>query len=383
MSGIRTLLRRRGFTLIELLVVIAIIAVLIALLLPAVQAAREAARRSQCTNNLKQLGLGIHNYHQAVGVFPLGVAQYYTPTNTGYNWDSWSGHAMMLSQLEQSTMYNAINFSLGNNMPNSYGYYANSTVTGQRVAVFLCPSDPNAGYTSVIRSADGRTDMLDLSYVGSAGTTTSSPNNSAYTNPWLTMGSTGIFWWLKSYGIQSVTDGTSNTVAFSEALVSNNGGANNLASTAYSRYPGNSMTGIAGAGGEAGCTTGAAQMYDANQNPAGVLAGLQACTAAFNAQTGMNNCRGIFWEVGSLGMTMFNTIATPNSQLYPWGDCRCTGGGYPNDATFANANSMHPGGVNVGMADGSVRFVKNSINQYTWWSLGTKANGEVISSDSY
>ena len=385
MSGKRSPVGRRGFTLIELLVVIAIIAVLIALLLPAVQAAREAARRSQCTNNLKQIGLAMHNYHTAINVFPLGVSQYGSPTNGvyPYNWDSWSGHAMMLSQLEQSAMYAAINFSLGNNAANSYGYYANSTVTGMRVATFLCPSDPNAGYTSVIRSADGRTDMLDLSYVGSAGTTTSSPNNSATTNPWATQGSTGIFWWFKAYGIQSVTDGTSNTIAFSEALVSNNGGANNLASTAYALYPGNSMTGIAGAGGEAGCTTGAAQQYDANQNQVGVLAGLQACSTAWNAHQGFSNCRGIFWEVGSLGMTMFNTIATPNSQLYPWGDCRCTGGGYPNDATFANATSLHPGGVNVMMADGSVRFVKNSISMNTWWALGTRANGEVVSSDSY
>ena len=103
--------RRHGFTLIEILVVIAIIAVLIALLLPAVQSAREAARRIQCTNNLKQIGLGMHNYHSSIGVFPLGVGRY--GPITAYEWDSWSGHAMMLSQLEQSVMYNAINLSLG------------------------------------------------------------------------------------------------------------------------------------------------------------------------------------------------------------------------------------------------------------------------------
>ena len=83
-----------------------------------------------------------------------------------------------------------------------------------------------------------------------------------------------------------------------------------------------------------------------------------------------------------MGMTMFNTIAPPNSTPYPWGDCRYTGGGYPNDATFANANSNHPGGCNVLMADGSVHFIKSSINQYTWWSLGTRANGELIPADS-
>ncbi len=374
MSGNRVRSERHGFTLIELLVVIAIIAILIALLLPAVQSAREAARRMQCVNNLKQIGLGMHNYESSYGCFPLGVSRYGLITT--YNWDCWSGHAMMLANIEQAPMYNAINFMLGNNGANSYGYYANSTVTSTRVSVFLCPSDPNAGTLQVLRSADGREDMLDLSYVASAGTTTNSPNNTAPTNTWATMGSTGLFWWYIAYGIRNVTDGTSNTVAFSEALVSNYGGSTAAASASVPMYPGNSMTGIAGAGG-------AAQQYDANQNPAAVLAGLQACTAEWQAHKGFNNARGIFWEVGSLGMTMFNTIAPPNSTQYPWGDCRYTGGGYPNDATFANVNSLHPGGINVLMADGSVRFVKDAISQATWWALGTRANGEVLSSDAY
>ena len=137
--------RRPGFTLIELLVVIAIIAVLIALLLPAVQAAREAARRAQCVNNLKQIGLAIHNYHQSTNVFPLGVARYFYAGHLDYNWDSWSGHAMMLGALEQTSLYNAVNFSIGNNAAKSYQYYANVTVTGTRISVYLCPSDPNAG----------------------------------------------------------------------------------------------------------------------------------------------------------------------------------------------------------------------------------------------
>ena len=221
--------------------------------------------------------------------------------------------------------------------------------------------------------------MLDVSYLASAGTTTNSPNNTAPTNLWATQGSTGLFWWYISYGIQNVTDGTSNTIAYTEGLVSNFGGSNATATDnagMSTNYGGTSAQAVSGAGG-------AAQQYDANQNPAAVIAGLQACTVAIQSRQGLSNCRGIFWEVGSLGMTMFNTIAPPNSAQYNWGDCRYTGGGYPNDATFANANSLHPGGVNVLMADGSCRFVKNSINMYTWWALGTRANGEVISADSY
>jgi prepilin-type N-terminal cleavage/methylation domain-containing protein/prepilin-type processing-associated H-X9-DG protein len=367
---------RRGFTLIELLVVIAIIAVLIALLLPAVQAAREAARRAQCVNNLKQIGLALHNYHSTNNVFPLGVSRYFYAGHTGYNWDSWSSHAMMLGALEQTALYNACNFMIGNNAAKQYQYYANSTVTGTKISVYLCPSDPNAGSLTVIRPADGNPDVLDMSYVASAGTTTLCPNNAspspanslALTAAWATQGSTGLFWWYTAYGIQNVIDGSSNTIAFSEALVGSGTSPTN-------GYRGNAMTGISGAS--------VAQMFDANQNPASILSGLNACNSSWQSSKGLNGLRGIFWEVGSLGMTMFNTVVPPNSQQYPWGTCVNNGSGYPNDATFANVNSMHSGGVNCLMADGSVRFVKNTVNQYTWWSLGTRSNGEVIDANAY
>ena len=159
-------------------------------------------------------------------------------------------------------------------MPNSYGFYANSTVTGMHITVYLCPSDPNAGSLSLVRPADKRMDMLDVSYVASAGTTTLSPNNTAPTNLWATQGSTGLFWWYISYGIQNVTDGTSNTIAFSETLVSNGGSnAGAVTTRGADQLRGNSTTGVGGAGG-------AAQQYDANQNPAAVIAGLQACKIA-------------------------------------------------------------------------------------------------------
>src|SRR5215218_2153470 len=138
---------RPAFTLIELLVVIAIIAVLIALLLPAVQAAREAARRSQCTNNLKQIGLALHNYHSVVGTFPMGGSRNnrkYAP-NTYDQYSNWGTHAALLGHLEQQPMFNAINFDFAPETSDGVAHPANETVTLRVVGLFLCPSDPFVG----------------------------------------------------------------------------------------------------------------------------------------------------------------------------------------------------------------------------------------------
>ncbi len=369
--------RRAGFTLIELLVVIAIIAVLIALLLPAVQAAREAARRTQCVNNLKQIGLALHNYHSTNDSFPLGASEYGQAAtgatrNNRFNWDNWSCHALMLGYLEQSSLYNAANFSVGNNEgPKSLYFYMNSTVTLTRVAGFLCPSDANAGAGAT--NGGNANNSNDNSYVGSQGTTTMTPQINAGS------GSNGLFYYYVSYGLRDTTDGSSNTVAFSEALVGNPG-------VKSKGYRGTSIMAVPA------CK--AANALDpATISPMGlygtgpVLTALEACQTAFQTAPvnsgNLNTARGIYWEVGANGMTWFNTVTTPNSSRYTWGDCRDQGGGWPDQATFATATSNHPGGVNTMMADGSVKFIKSTIAAQTWWALGTRAGGEVVSADAY
>ena len=346
--------RLPAFTLIELLVVIAIIGVLVALLLPAVQAAREAARRAQCVNNLKQIGLAMHNYHAANNSFPLMNTQVWDPWYYYYtDWGAWSAQALMLGYLDNGPLYNACNFST-----TAYygpGWDANSTVTNSIVSTFICPSDSFSPNPPNGREWIGNTN----NYFGSFGTTTDT-----FFNP----GSSGIFAHLRSYGIENVTDGTANTIAFSEGLIATD--------TLW----------MSGRGGVASGTGGRNYLLDARTNIPSLMADLQDCTTFFQSRQhppGVND-KGFRWAVGGHGITSFNTIVPPNSKQYNWGGCRLDqeGGGIAF-GQYMNATSNHNGGVNAAMADGSVHFVKDTIAIDVWWSLGTRNGGEILSSDSY
>ena len=362
---------RRGFTLIELLVVIAIIAVLIALLLPAVQSAREAARRAQCTNNLKQIGLAMHNYNTAIGTFPLGAAQApaggasYGYSNS-YHWGTWSAQALMLGYLEQMPLYNASNFSWTVGM--GAGYFVNYTVSATIINGFICPSDGISPRTA--SSAGGLWNSLTNNYQASLGPDTA---YQTWATPACGVDTPGLFtegW--RSYGVQSVTDGTSNTIAFGEALVGDG-------SVELVKWRDGPVATTAIAGGA----------VDVSGIYASVITDLNNCAAAFanptpNMNTGAQNQKGAMWSNGQGGTSLFNTIVPPNSTQYTFSYCQLNAvSNSAIDGQYENANSNHPGGANFLFADGSVHFLKSSINIKTYWALGTKADGEVISSDSY
>jgi prepilin-type N-terminal cleavage/methylation domain-containing protein/prepilin-type processing-associated H-X9-DG protein len=372
---------RRGFTLIELLVVIAIIAVLIALLLPAVQAAREAARRAQCTNNMKQLALALHNYVSSYDAFPASYPTRTTTNLTLYStWGTWSVHSMLLPYIEQQNIYNTCNFSVLNK-DNSNGAATNWTAIAPRIASLLCPSSPLP-----IGSQDSGRPHTGNNYFASTGSSLDFAEYQGKNAPnglFRLTGAAEMGWTPASgaIGIRDVTDGTSNTIAFGEWR-SGDYDSNKLSipQDIVSHVPGFSLswpdpnvpTNLPIA-----LNLGGSRVFlqwinqCAASAPASTLGGWQTNYSYLGSD----------WFQGMYGYTFGNTLLPPNPQ-YP--NCRtCTWDGDLDCPGMYGLSSYHPGGANVGFADGSVRFLKNSTAMNVIWGLGTRAGGEVISSDSY
>lgn len=328
---------RKGFTLIELLVVIAIIAILIGLLLPAVQKVREAAARAKCTNNLKQMGLAAQNYESTFNTMPPGAGP--QTAATGFNSRA-SVQAMMLPYVEQAAKFNQFDFSQD---VNSGANNANARL--QDVPIYLCPSDP---------SAARQTNAGRSSYFGNLGAT-------AYVRTAGKSGVGGIFFYdpdsttilnPKALRILEITDGTSNTAMFAEIRRGfNNAGSFDPQDVRFVGF--NPAT-------------------DDTTPPA-------ACNA--NAGT-IIRYTGLQYYRNLISTSLYTHTRTPNSAL---GDCLDSNNRAGDIGTLyaghITARSYHTGGVNISLADGSVRFVRDSIDIVTWRALGTRANGEVIASD--
>ena len=332
-------MRRRGFTLIELLIVITIIAVLIGLLLPAVQAAREAARRIQCTNNLKQLALAGHNFHQAYESFPPGISAYPSTASTV---------VFLAPYLEQNTRYNAFNLSL-----DVTGVPANVTARVHDLNGLLCPSDPSAGTYPELFQLPGLTSQVmgRSNYFGNLGINgwQFDQNGQGSKNS----GQCGIFAAASSTTMAQLQDGASNTAFFAEIKRGAMPGHDHLDATVLlPNFWGTALPPV----------------NPSNLNP----------VAACNTPMSMTyNLTGLQYQRGFLLSALYTHSVPPNNKGR---DCIVF---ITFDQAHIAARSYHPGGVNVAMVDGSVRFIRDQVQLPVWRAIGTRAGGEVLDATSY
>lgn len=309
-GGVPTSRVPRGFTLIEMLVVIAVVGLLVAMLLPAVQSAREAARRTQCSNNLKQIGLALHNYYDSLNTFPPAYQTALTPT-WGELGPGWGWGTMLLSHLEQGTLFNAVNFEL------QIGFAAEVTARTAIVATYLCPSSTGSGPVKFLYGGPtgGADDLSAGQYIASGGQPLFESDGE--TN--------GVFYRNSLMRLSSINDGLSNTFMIGER-------SRNVADASW----------------------------------VGAIPGAQVCT---NSSWPVRTC-------------------TPNNTLVLGYTGPNSGGQWVDSPNYNGADdgdywSLHPGGCNFLFADGSVHFLKQTIDPRVFAYLSTRQGGEVIGSDQY
>lgn len=344
-------MRKRGFTLIELLVVIAIIAVLISLLLPAVQQAREAARRSQCRNNLKQLGLALHNYESEHRTFPPNLIPGLYPGQTygNYSAGNWGVLAFLTPFLDQTPVYNLMNLNAptyASTFPYNIADPNNQKAAGMLIPLFLCPSDRAVS----LGSDYGVTALAPANYVANQGsginTINGSPANGSPYN------ANGVMYANSRTRIADILDGTSNTACMSESIL------------------GDGQTKVLETGTPPGSPKFAYKYLMTFQSSMDDA----SCDAAINWNYA--DLRQFLWYSGEIRNTTYNHYYTPNDKRY---DCVTNAFAQAYIGIgWKGARSLHTGGVHLLLCDGSVRFVSDNVSSVAWMALSTRAGGEVV-----
>ncbi|MCA9127603.1 MAG: DUF1559 domain-containing protein [Planctomycetales bacterium] len=365
---------RTGFTLIELLVVIAVIGVLVGLLLPAVQAAREAARRMQCANNMKQLGLAVLNYESAHKAFPLTTTGPSRSTpQLGSGFASWL--AMILPQIEQTPLYNAIDFNQAladDKAFSSSSDYTHVTISSAHplanvaatiVPTYLCPSD-----AATVTSTLGTAQPAPGSYAGNIGWVRGSTGGNGSLSPLaVTNGAMPLInpanpdaWQLPRIKLRDFTDGTSNTALSSERLINNAVEARGAFGTTMQGNLKPSVTSFCAGAGSSGRSL-----------PAWVTfcKGVTVPDPTYSLPHGRSWISG--WTLASNLYMHVMPINSRNCHLY---------GGEDDGSNIVTASSNHIGGAQVCFVDGHVQFVSQDIDLQTWWSIGSRNGGEVSGS---